>query len=158
MLSTSKHGTKVTMAGGLNQRTQCPCFCHGESHWTKHYTVIAQVFRQYLCRPWGVWGVQIEAALLTRDVRERCFSSDTQPSLQRPSLSHTHWAPPNQTPHSQSAAFRQYLCRTWGVWGVQIETALLTSGASIPRNGRERRFSSDTQPSLQRPFFSATPW
>ena len=37
---------------------------------------------------------------------------------------------------------------SWDVWGVQIETAPLTSGGSLPRDGREHWFSSDTQLSL----------
>ena len=45
-----------------------------------------------------------------------------------------------------------------GVLGVQIETAPLTSGDSIPSDGHEHRFSSDTQLSLTAPrtFLSHT--
>ena len=43
-----------------------------------------------------------------------------------------------------------------GVWGVQIEIAPLTSGGSIPWDGRKHWFPSNTQLSLMapRPFFS----
>ena len=36
----------------------------------------------------------------------------------------------------------------WSAWGVQTETAPLTSGGSIPQDGQEHCFSSNTQLSL----------
>ena len=46
----------------------------------------------------------------------------------------------------------------WGVWGVQTEIAPLTSGGSIPWDGREHWFSSDIHLSLMAPrsFLSNT--